>query len=203
MSRAESFRRRDAGNGESGAILILALVYILAIGLVVGALADWASSNLDNTTNFQSASNLHTALTGVANTAIESIRYSPIPASPSPSEYAGTATAPGGCWGSATTTSELTIDDYTVNVWCSTVLNLDNGALQSDDISNITRAVTLYACVSSFSESQCLAAPQLKVLVGFDDYFNTTQLSEQCNLQYPEVSGACGNSQDLVSWVWN
>ena len=48
---AASDRVGNARN-ESGAIIILALVYIVAVSLIVGALADWATNDLNNTTKF-------------------------------------------------------------------------------------------------------------------------------------------------------
>ena len=53
-SRVESRpRRRSARHGdderESGAVLILALVYIIVISTIVGALAQWTMNDLNNT----------------------------------------------------------------------------------------------------------------------------------------------------------
>ena len=72
--------------------------------------------------------------------AIQSIRYKPIPARRQPQ---GVATAVSYCWSppsvinGSTQVSDLTIDGYTVAVWCSTIEELS---------SSDTRDVLLYAC---------------------------------------------------------
>jgi hypothetical protein len=58
-------RRRGTRRSESGSVLILAIVYITAISLIVGALADWAMNDLNSTTHFRSASSLGYAATNV------------------------------------------------------------------------------------------------------------------------------------------
>lgn len=194
--------KNRAKRNESGAILILALVYIVAIGLIVGTLADWASSDLDNTGNFQKASNLHYALSSATDSAIESIRYAPYPYQPTASEYQnGTPTPLSECWNAAGGISQLTLDGYTVDTWCTTTINLTS--------STATRTVTLFSCVSSTSSASCQASPQLTAQVSFDDYDNTPSLVNQCNIEYPGNSGisgpssACGYSQKLDYWTWN
>lgn len=185
-------------DGERGAVLILALIYVVAIGLIVGTLADWSASSLDNTTHFESASNLHYALSSATNTAIESIRYAPIPTNPTVAEYAGQATPLGECWtpSSGGTTSQLTVDDYTVDVYCTTTIDLKNTTSN-----NATRTVTIYACLSTESMSDCEASPQLTAQVAFDDYPDEggVTLTEQCNLE----TGECGYGQTLIYWTWS
>src|SRR5277367_4521504 len=66
-------RRMD----ERGSSLILALVYIVAISLIVGALADWAMNDLTNTNHFQSANSTDNAISGATEVAIQSVRYYP------------------------------------------------------------------------------------------------------------------------------
>lgn len=189
MSRArgKGFRRSDAAYGESGAVLILALVYLVSIGLVVTALASWASNDLNNTTKFNASSELHYALSGATNTAIQTIRYSPMPpATPTQKQ----PTTVGKCW---TPSSTLTINTYSVTVWCSTVEDNDN-------TSGNTRQVTFYACLSTLSSSQCQNTPRLTVVVIFDDYpiGGGVPLTQQCNLGV----GQCGYTQTLISWIW-
>src|SRR5579863_3558571 len=107
---------------ESGSVLVLALVYIISISLIVGALADWAMNDLNNTTQFQSASSLDYAATSATQVAIQSIRYTPL--------YAQTKNPLlGYCWtpSSGTYLSQLSnFNGYNVSVWCSTVENLNN-----------------------------------------------------------------------------
>ena len=192
-SVTKATRQRD----ERGAVLVLALIYVVAIGLIVGTLANWAASSLDNTTHFQSGNELHYALTSATNNAIESIRYAPIPTNPTTAEYAGQATPLGECWApSSGTTSQLTLDGYTVDVWCTTTITLNNTTAN-----DATRTVTVYSCLSSLSAAQCQATPYLTAEVAFDDYPDQggVTLTEQCNLE----SGQCGYGQTLLEWTWN
>lgn len=181
---------------ERGAVLILALVYIIVISAMVATLTGWASNDLNNTTKFQNANEIHYALSSAMNTAIESERYSPIPTTPTASQYGGVATALGECWQPANgapyqvpVTGNL--DGYVVSVWCTTQINLSSAT---------TRAMTAYACLSSVSASNCEVSPGLVAVVQYDDYPTPAgpQLTEQCNLE----TGQCGYSETLVSWTW-
>ena len=195
-AHAARSRSRDAhsymtsrSTGESGAVLILALVYLVTIGLVVAALASWASNDLNNTTKFNAVNELHYSVSSVTNTAIQTIRYSPLP-SATPTQKQPTAL--GNCWTpSGTPNSQLTINTYTVTVWCSTF---------EDNTSGNTRQVTFYACLSSLTSTQCQSTPLLTAVVTFDDYptGGGILLTSQCNLG----AGQCGYSQTLNSWIW-
>jgi hypothetical protein len=185
-------RERD----ESGAVLILALVYIFAISLVVSALAGWAMNDLNNTTAFKKASALHYALTSAVNVGIESIRYTP---NPSTTPAQGVATAPLTCWAptSPSTLSDLTVNGYDVAVWCSTVEELSESTAPG-----ATRMVTVYAClnVTGITGSACAAKPLLTAVVAIDDYpggYNG-QLYQQCNV----INVQCGDGTTLMSWIW-
>jgi hypothetical protein len=189
--RSAKHRRGDESNDERGAVLILALVYLVSIGLVVTALASWASNDLNNTTTFNTSSELHYALSSATNTAIQSIRYSPQPSSFTPTQKQ--ATPLGNCWPPTTSNSTLTINTYSVTVWCSTFEDNSNG-------NGNTRTVTFYACLSSSTAVQCQSAPRLTAVVVFDDYplGGGVRLNQQCNLGV----GQCGYSQTLISWIW-
>src|SRR5580698_10478581 len=97
MKRATQIFRGPRGGGrgrrhesERGSSLILALVYIVSVSLIVGALADWAMNDLNNTTHFQNASSLDNAVSGATEIAIQSMRYYP--------QYPATATNYANCW---------------------------------------------------------------------------------------------------------
>jgi Tfp pilus assembly protein PilX len=189
--------RDNVGPGrreEKGAVLILALVYIIVVSLTAAALTTWASNDLNNTTKFQSANENHYAVTSAMNTAIESERYSPLPTNPTAAQYAGAATTLGECWApsSGSTSTVTQVNNYSVSVWCSTVINL---------ASSTTRSMTAYACPSSVtSAASCEASPTLTAVVEYDDYPTPAgpQLTEQCNLE----TGECGYSETLLSWTW-
>lgn len=179
---------RRENPGERGAILILALAYILIMGVVVAALTTWASGDLNNTARFNTARNTDYALSSAVEVAMNNIRYTPV-------EGSINANPPVACWGSGTyattsTASYATYSTYSlpnsgVNVatWCTT---------RSDPGSANTRIVSIYACTAPATSviattwatpaeienasSVCAAGPPgLEAIVVFDDYSTTGQ----------------------------
>ena len=59
---------------ESGASLILAIVFIVVVSILMGAVSSMAMNDLNNTTQFNSATTLDYTATSVANLAIQSVR---------------------------------------------------------------------------------------------------------------------------------
>ena len=193
----------DGNRNERGSSLILALVYIIAISLIVGALADWAMNDLTNTTHFQNASSLDNAISGATEVAIQSVRYYP---------YLGTLdqnannTSPnfGNCWKpTSTSASDVTINGYLIVVSCSTLV-----ALKSPS----TRTVTFTACAEPASAvatagaatttiGTCSAAPTLKAKVVIDDYPSGGGglLSQVCS----GGQGVCGFAATTTQWTWS
>ena len=178
-------------------MLILALVYIIAIGLIVGALADWAMNDLNNTTHFRSSSSLDYAASSAAQVAIQSIRYAPeMPATQSPSlSY---------CWTPPSGyISELSENSYTIGVWCSTVQNLASAR---------TRVVTFYVCPTALTSSSSSAAvlaggvacqnkALLTVQVAYDDYLpGQLTLKSTCDQLLPVPH--CGSGAKIEKWIW-
>lgn len=189
----ESTRSQD----ESGAVLILALVYLVSVLIVVTALAGWVTSDLNNTAKFSGASTSDLAESGVVDLAISSIRYTPLL---SDSQTQGTPTALGECWTPATGyVSEETLNNTTVAVWCSTVENLSSAS---------TRVVSFYACPTTLTSAsdasdaaaaatQCQDSPTLQAVATFDDYppGGSAALTKQCTTW-------CGEGFYMQSWVW-
>ncbi len=184
-------RERRERRDEKGAVLIMALIYTIAVSMTVGALATWATNDLNDTTIFTSVAQMQNAVSGITNTAIQSIRYNPDPAYPNPDPPSG-ASGYGPCWG--TTTSSLTINNENLTVYCNTVENLANSVG-----TNGTRVVTLITCLSSKTLSACTASPLLTAVVSFDDYPNggSVLLTKQCNA----LGQVCGEGSTLVSWI--
>lgn len=196
-----TYRGRKSGprrprRGDDGAIIVLALVYVLIVSLTVGALISWVMNDLTNTTNFQNSSSLRYATTSATDAAIQSIRYDPIP-STTPTQ--GVATPVSYCWSpytvvnGSTDISELTVDGYTIGVWCSTTEYLS---------SSDTRDVMLYACQESQESTgaACEANPFLTAEVAIDDYpaGGSPTFTEQCN----QLGESCGAGTTLENWVW-
>ncbi len=191
-------RRADVQRNERGSSLILALVYIVSVSLIVGALADWAMNDLNNTAQFQSASSLEYAATSATQVAIQSIRYTPL--------YSETASniSPGlgYCWtpSSGKYLSQLSnFNGFNVTVWCSTVENLASAN---------TRKVSFYTCktptiaptsitAADADGYTCSQDPLLYAQVAYDDYLpGATTLSTTCS--YPN----CGYGATELQWTW-
>jgi hypothetical protein len=198
ISRHSGDSRRSADHSESGSVLILSMAFLLAISLIVGALANWAMNDLNNTTKFNTSSSLNYAATSATQVAIQSIRYSPLmPQTQSPTLNF--------CWTpqSGFVSQLSNFDGFTVAIWCSTVQTLSSAR---------TRVVTLIACTSTLNPnntisslstvqaaaSACEASPLLTARVAFDDY--------------PSAGGAplqltcttwCGQGATTELWVWS
>ena len=187
---------RSRGRDDSGAVIVLALIYILVVSLTVGALITWVMNDLTNTSHFQDASSLRYAATSATDAAIQSIRYNPIPTS-SPTQ--GVATPASYCWtpytviNGSTDVSELSIDGYTIGVWCSTTEYL---------ASSDTRDVMIYACQVSAEPTGAACENQtlLTAEVAIDDYpaGGGPTFTAQCN----QLGDSCGAGTTLENWIW-
>jgi len=198
IATARTIRSRD----EAGAVLVLAIVFLVVVGMIVGALAAWTANDLNNTATFTSARSLQYAIGGATNVAIQSIRYTPLLGSTL------NASPPSYCWGSgANGDSQLAgLDQQNANlavaVWCSTAWNPDSTA---------TRVVTFSACpvpsgvqITSSTAAQyatsCAARPNLQAVVAFDDYTPGTSAFPPTPLQ---CFRDCGTVMTQRSWVWS
>jgi hypothetical protein len=192
-------RGATAAPREEGAILILALTYLVAVGLIVALLSTWAINDLNNSTHFRSASSLTLAATDMTNVAIQYIRYNPsISTSQQVEPYSNPAEA---CWGGdSSSISDLPeIDGDQVAVWCSTEWNPLNHLLNL--VPDITRDVTFFACstAASVSAVSCENDPLLTAEVYYDDYppapARSAPIQTLCSVY-------CGTGMKIVSWKW-
>ena len=193
---------------EAGASLVLALLFLVVIGLIVGGLASWTANDLSNTTKFQQDRAAQYALSSASQLAIQNIRYTPLLGT----NQTLNASPPSYCWGAAQptgtpqlgTVSELTVQNYQVALWCSTVWNPTSAS---------TRVVTVSACLTSniptpptgstltsiqAAATQCAANPGLQTIVTFDDYSaGNPSLNPGVCLSPP--NGTCGSGMTLNS----
>jgi hypothetical protein len=171
-----------AGRDESGAVLLLALMFLVAIGLIVGGIAAWTANDLDSTLTFAQARSADFALNSTTQLAIQNIRYSPLLGS----SQTLNASPPSYCWGSGPT-SQLTTQGDAVDAWCSTVWN---------PTSSNTRVVTISACLTSITPTAagCASTPGLQTVVTFDDYASSLSPPNpgQC-------TSACGSGMTINS----
>jgi hypothetical protein len=176
--RAGAKSRTATVRDEAGSVLILALVFLVTVGGVIGALVSWVGNDLVNTTHFNSARSAQYAAGGATEVAIWNARYH-FPTSLNP-------TVP--CQ------NNVSIDNEPIDVWCSTVLNPPLGDL------SITRAVTFSACPHGLSEATCTGSPLLRAVVYFDD-FSTSANNEVDTC--PTSPLTCGTGMTVVRWVFN
>ncbi|MGB7652328.1 MAG: hypothetical protein WBL51_03530 [Acidimicrobiales bacterium] len=188
---------RAGAHDETGAVLLLALAFIIVVSAIVLALNSWATGDLTNTTNFSTASSLKNAVTSATDVAIQSIRYYPIPTTAPPSPNLPSYSSPDtftNCWTPATgSVSQISnLDNLTISEWCNTQENLE---------SPNTRVVTVAACVGAGATTVC-SDPVLTAVVDFDDYpaGGSPTLSEQCNYV---ATDPCGDGITLASWTWS
>jgi hypothetical protein len=175
-------------DSERGAILILALSFVVVVSVIVAALSTWAINGLNSTTNFNTARSLDYAASGATEIAIQSIRYTPLVGTVQNPSGTIVPLGPSWCWGNGPKSTAPAINGITITVWCSTVENL---------ASSSTRLVTFYACRSSTSESVCINRPVLQAEVSFNDYppGGGVTLTNTC-------SQTCGEGANLVNWTW-
>jgi hypothetical protein len=180
--------RHEVAVDEKGSVLVLALLFLVAISLVLTALASWATNDLSNSSKFSSARSLQFAANSATELAIQSIRYTPLLLS----GQTLNASSPSYCWGSGPI-SELTgassVDGIGVEVWCSTVWSPSSAN---------TRVVTFSTCLAGVSAATCALNPALQAVVAFDDYPPgvSTPNSGVCAVY-------CGTGITIESWLWS
>jgi hypothetical protein len=178
--------RRAAHASETGSVLLLSMIYLIAVSLTVAALAGWASNDLQNTTKFRSTRIMQEADRSAVELAMENIRYTPM--------LSTTQTTSNYCWGTGPF-SQLTIDGSTIDTFCKTVWTPTSAQ---------TRIVTISACTNTgqsvtVQATNCTLNPDLRVQVTFDDYppAGSVPISGSCTLW-----SWCGEGQTINSWIW-
>jgi hypothetical protein len=186
QTRQQPPPRRD----ESGVTLLLALVFLLAIGLNVVSIGSATSNNLLNSSNLNSQRSLEYAGDAATSIAVQNVRYSGNP-------YTATVTdcIPGG--------SPVPISG--VNVWVSC------SQLHYDPIAGTTRDINFFACTTKPpvtaqdpGGSKCFGngiqspgAPILRADVVFDDF--AVDNTKFCTVG--GVTSTCGSAMQIDSWI--
>ena len=195
-SSFRGLRRTKRADDETGALLILALVFILVISVVAGSLTTWVTNDLNNTGKFDSALSYESAANSAVEVAIQYVRYN----------FASqtlNAVPPQPCWTTAPSVSQETFNGQTVSVWCTT---------NWSPLSANTRVVTFYACRSNFSgtplladmntaSTACALSPMLQAVIAFDDYPSTISASN-CLPGNGGSSYTCGTTLTIQSWAF-
>lgn len=181
-------------SSETGAVLILALIFLVTISVVVGFLTDWTTNNLLNSQNISNSQSVTTSATNAVNLAIQNIRYTPLLYAAGPTDLTLNASPPNYCWGNGASQA------FGMNVYCTTVWN---------PTSANTRQVTVTACptsqtapvtgTASWSAAQntCPVNPYLQAIVTFDDYPSGVSAPSQV-----QCVANCGSSLTVNQWNW-
>ena len=183
-------RRRD----ESGAVIILALVFLVSVSLIVIALLGWVGTSLTASAQFSDERTTEMAATSAVDLAIQNTRYTFTSAMVN-------ASPPVQCWGSTAASapaSSLSVDGKTIDVWCSMVWTPFS---QSAEI----RTVTYSACPDPSTAAQCALTPLLQAVDAFDD-LPVGSAIVPADHPVPCTSppnGYCGESMTQESWQWS
>jgi hypothetical protein len=164
---------RRASHPDEGAALILSLLFLVAVGIALLALVNFAGGALLNTVNLNSQRGLEYAADGATTAAAQATRYS----------Y-NTYTSPGNCLPGGQTS--MTINGIAISVQCSAVNFNPNSAA--------TREVLFLACRAG---SCTMANSIIQASVTYDDY--STSGSYVCG---PATgTETCGSGMTVNSWL--
>lgn len=192
---------------ESGAVLILAMIFTLIISVTILALLGLGSGDLLNTSNLKDTRNLSYAADGATTVAVQSVRYTYYAydgsSGPSGDLASGTPCNPTAAW-------PLTVDGYQMVVDCA----WDTNETYSNTVTTSqTRWIDFYTCpyngAASLQQGYCVppaeyvpggaGAPALLVAtVVFDDYneFDVGTCGPGAGNQ-----ATCGSGQTVNSWI--
>ncbi len=192
----DSLIESSAPGDEAGAVLILAMIFLVAVSLIVAGLLTFVGNSLTATADFTSEQSIETAATNAVNLAIQESRISF--ASQMQNAFGGANTPlgsqPSACWfdSGAPQQPPAIAGEPQISVWCSMIWQPFSAA---------TRTVTYSACPSSETNVACAAAPLLQAVEVFDDYPPGVGVPlvnpVQCNFY-----GYCGESASQISWQW-
>jgi hypothetical protein len=180
-------RRVRGEQDEAGAVIILALVFLVAVSMIVVGLLSYVGTSLTATTSFASERSVETAATNAVNLAISQSRYTF-------STQMLNASPPSACWTTGTGQPPA-FGGQQFYVWCS---------MTWQPFSSATRTITYSACLTTQTTDPgtCAATPLLQDIVTFDDYAPGLGVPNanpvQCNF-----TGYCGQSMTQNSWQWN
>jgi hypothetical protein len=139
----------DRSRNDTGATLVLALIFMAVTSLIVFALLSWSGNNIANVAAFQDGRAVNYAVNSAMETAVQDVRYSPT-ACPS-------------------TGLVVPSNNVTVNVYCSPNPETEGGTAAS-------RVITFKACTSDVSASACASKPYLQAVATFDDYSSSSTI---------------------------
>ena len=171
------WRTVPTGDEEAGAVLILALLFMVSAALLITALLAWSGTDISSVAAFQQNRALNYAANNAVETAIQNVRYETT-ACPAP----GISIQVPGSAASST---------MTMQVWCSP-------SSETEAASAASRVITFSACwIVSVQAGTCTqSAPYLQAVVTFDDYVaGDIATGNAC-------TNHCGENETINSWVF-
>jgi len=163
--------RDRVARDQEGATLVLALVFMVVIALVLGALLTFSGNGLLNTSNLLKQQSLEYRSEGAVEVAIQTVRYTDM-------TYNG-----GSCFAGGSPTVQIgqaLPSNPPVYVTCSSVANPPN--------TGVTREINVYACGSSGCGPNNYT---VWATVDFQDGSTCSAAS----------FGACGQIESIKSWL--
>jgi hypothetical protein len=193
--------RTNRADDETGALLILALIFLTVISVICASLSMWSTNNLNNTGKFATALSLQSASNSVTQLAVQDVRYNFTDTLTDPTLN---AYPPQPCWIPALPLAPVSQEAFNVvnvAVFCST---------QWNPLSTNTRVVTFSTCPEpafangtssatiETAAATCAANPFLQSVVEFDD-FPSTISAANCS---PQGNTTCGTTFTVLSWAF-
>jgi hypothetical protein len=164
----------DKSRNDSGATLVLALIFLSVTSLIVFGLLSWSGNNINSVAAFQHGRTVNYAVNNAMETAVQDVRYSPT-ACPS-------------------TGLVVPSNNLTVNVYCSP----DSSSVK-EGATAASRVITFKACTSDVSAGACASKPDLQAVATFDDYSSSSVMALGPTVM---CSSACGTTMRINSWTF-
>ena len=175
---------------ETGAVLILVLIFTVVVAVIAGALASWAINDLGNVSKFRNVGSKLYAAGGATEVAIRASRYTY--SCPAGTTVSCTYPCPG-------TTTPITINNDTIQDWCTTTLN-----------AGVSRVVVLTAYLLPLP-TDSLSGPGLingstsvpSVLTATVDFQDNPPNYDPAKPNCTSVANesTCGLYMQIISWV--
>lgn len=169
-------RESENVDDDRGAVLVLALVFMVASALVITGLLAWGRNDLNSEVQFLQSRALTYAAGSAMQTAIQNVRYS-------------TTACPS--TGMTINVPNLQNSTYTVTmvVFCSP-------STETEAPSAASRTITFSECVSTAVVSNSCPSPYLQAVVTYDDYTSGSIATGAA------CSTNCGENVSINSWVY-
>jgi hypothetical protein len=179
---------------EDGAILILALIFMLIVSFAIYGLVTFGGVGILNATNLKGQRSLEYAADGAVTAAIQAVRYSPDTFSnPQP-----VSCLPDGA------VLQLTSDNDEASSTASMKINgvpmaVDCIAGLASATPQFTRVVTFYACSQTNGPELCVAGNSVvAATVDFEDV--TSSGVDQCSASTNTLV-TCGVGEEIATWA--